>query len=273
MATFLELCQAVAAESGTIHGVQPATTTGQTDRLGLIVGWVRQAWVDIQNSADWRFLYRDFTQAGVVRLVQGQRTYTGKLLRSDFARWVLADPLNGTGMTADPGERGDRSGEFELFPMDYEAYRRTHQFVVGDEQGVPRNVAVNYENDLVVGPIPDRTYVLRGPYVRAPQMLGKDADGNDLSQPDEDVPIMPAQYHEAIKWKALRLLGEFDEADTLVLQTADINYRSYASAMRRDLLRRGGPYIDTEGGLGGSLGGRSFGTGVFGPPPTAGFGA
>ena len=66
------------------------------------------------------------------------------------------------------------------------------------------------------------------------------------------------------------LLAEFDEADTLVLHTAERNYRSYSGAMRRDLLRRGGPYIDSDP-LGGSFGGRSFGGGGFGPPPTVGF--
>jgi hypothetical protein len=45
---------------------------------------------------------------------------------------------------------------------------------------------------LLVGPKPDKAYVVRGEYQRGPQTLADDGD----------VPIMPTQYHDAIVWRA-----------------------------------------------------------------------
>lgn len=225
------------------------------------MSWVRQAWLDIQNSARWRFLYRPFPDTAA--LVAGTACYDGTSLGiEDLASWIISDPASGPSLSLyDPDE--GVADQQDVFPTDYQLLERRYLF--GDEsenRDRPLEVAINDQNQLCFGPVPDKAYRLVDFYVRTPQILER----------DDDVPIMPARYHEAIKWQALRLLAEFDEADTLVLQTADLNYRSYASAMRRDLLRRGGPYIDFDGGLGSSLGGRSFGTGAFGPPPTTGFG-
>lgn len=220
--------------------------------------------MDIQHSADWRFLYKDLPENTPARLTPGTAAYSGagSFSLDDFSRWVLADPFSGSAISLQ-GPNESRADEQYLAPTDYQVLRNRYYFGgQADLTDRPLEVAVNDQNELAFGPIPDKAYIVRGRYIRSPQILTVDAD----------VPIMPAQYHEAIKWKALRLLGEYDEADTLVLQTAELNFRSYASAMRRDLLRRGGPYIDTEGGLGGSLGGRSFGVGAFGPAPTTGFG-
>ena len=257
----------MAAESGTIQGAgKPGTVTGQTDRLGLIVSWVRQAWLDIQNSARWRFLYRDLP--GTAVLVQGTDCYDAAsfgLRADDFQSWVIADSQIGAALSIwDPTVFPDnpQADQSDVFPTDDALRKRTYGYgAEAVRQGRPLEVAINDRNQLCFSPIPDAAYRVTGTYIRSPQILNA----------DEDVPIMPAQYHEGIKWKALRLLAEFDEADALVLQTTDLNFRRYYDPMRRDLLRRGGPYIDTES-LGGSLGGRSFGVGAFGPPPTAGFG-
>lgn len=259
---------------------------GQTARLGLIVEFVRQAWLDIQNSANWRFLYRDIPTGK--SLAAGTACYAGTVRGLDLPRfrgWIVADAFSGNAVSLqDPDE--DRGDEQRVGAVDSQVLARQHYFgAEADTQERPLVVAINDANELCFGPIPDKNYILRGRYVRGPQIFALDADGapdpddpyqvpeGDSFAPDRQEPIMPADYHAAIKWKALRLLGEFDEADALVLQTTDLNFRRYYDAMRRDLLRRGGPYIDTEGGLGGSLGGRSFGIGSagFGPPPTAGF--
>ena len=291
MATFLELCQQVAHESGTIEGTRPLTTDGQTGRLGLIVSFVRQAWLDIQNTARWRFLYKELPGNAVLR--PGVHTYKPDSLglgAQDFQAWELVDPQIGTSMSI--WDINPRTNTFEnpqddqtdLFAIDYATLKRRFQYgteAVRRER--PRYVAISDAVDeLVFAPTPDAVadggdaslvpqYRLVATYVTAPQIFREEGDD------DVEPAGLPVRYHEAIKWKAMRLLAEFDEADALVLQTAQLNLNSYLSAMRRDLLRRGGPYIDTQGGLGlgGSIGGRSFGLGIgagFGPPPTAGFG-
>ena len=260
MATFLELCQAVAAESGTINGVRPQTTVGQADRLGLVVSWVRQAWVDIQNSARWKFLRVALPPEAA--LVQGQKLYApasfgiGAGAVPPLQSWILDRNTPLSIYDPDLGQ----ADETEVHQVGYGRWRRNYDFGAEAAQ-TERPVWVAYDESasahgsIVFGPAPDKAYPLRGFYWRTPQVFAADAD----------VPIMPPQYHHAIKWAALKLLVQFDEADALAITTIDRELRSYLGPMRRDLLPRGGPYIDSES-LGGSLGGRSFG-GAFGPPP------
>ena len=252
MATFLELCQAVAAESGTITGVRPQTTIGQADRLGLIVSWVRQAWVDIQNSARWKFLRQALPAEAA--LVAGQKVYApasfgiGAGQVPPLQSWVLGPRTPLSIYDPDLGQ----ADETEVQQIGYGRWRRNYDF--GSEASqTDRPLWVAYDDSatahgsIVFGPAPDKPYRL--------QVFAADAD----------VPIMPPQYHDAIKWAALKLLVQFDEADALAITTIDRELNSYLGPMRRDLLPLGGPYIDSES-LGGSLGGRSFG-GAFGPPP------
>ena len=63
---FLELCQKTAQQTGTIQAsadgsLKPTTVTGQINRLRLIVDYVREAYIDIQNAhRGWRWLNSEF---------------------------------------------------------------------------------------------------------------------------------------------------------------------------------------------------------------------
>ena len=55
--TFLELCQRVDEESGTVAGGQPTTVTGQSGRLKTIVQWTAEAYQRIQTMrSTWLWL-------------------------------------------------------------------------------------------------------------------------------------------------------------------------------------------------------------------------
>ena len=259
MATFLELCQKVARESGTVEVDGPQTTVSQRGRLALIVDWVRQSWVDLQNMANWRFLYKEFPPSA--RLTPGSFCFDPSQFNiTDHRSWIVGDPQTGTAVTVTPiptetREDGsvvelaeDRGLESDLVPLDYEILKRIYDFgAQADENGQPLNAAINDQNQLCIGPRPDGIYKVRGKYVRLPQVF----DGDD-DQPEG----LPAAYHEAIKWKAMLLLAEFDEANSQVILTTERNFKSYYGAMRRDLLRRGGPYLELApiGGAGGAGG-------------------
>ena len=252
MATFLELCRAVANESGTLEGDRPLTTAGQTGRLALVVSWVRQGWVDIQNVAQWRFLKRPIPETA--ELVAGTRFYTAASFGiTDHQSWIVGNP---TPLSVFPAG-GDQGVESRLVFLDFEDWYLRFDYGSGAaETGKPVYVSLDSDLRLCIGPAPDANYRLRGRYGRKPQVLAADAE----------VPIMPDQYHEAIKWKAISLLVEFDEADRLVIATAERSLNSYLGAMRRDLLPRGGPYIDATP-LGGQDPGSRYYTGAFGSPP------
>ena len=58
---FLELVQMTVQQSGTIQGLRPQTVAGQVDRLKQFVDFVREAYLDIQNShRAWRWLNSRF---------------------------------------------------------------------------------------------------------------------------------------------------------------------------------------------------------------------
>lgn len=197
MSTFVQLCRAVARESGTVPTIgDPATVTGQTGRLARIVAWVNLAYTHIQNEEDnWGWLFSDFS--GAISI--GLQTYEPAVFGlSRFARWSgFDDELNWTIYKNTDGVNGE--GFMTYLP--YDEFRR--RFFVGTVQsGKPQFVSVNPRNEIVVGPKPDVACTIKGQYQKGPQSLA--ADG--------DIPEMPERFHNAILWKALIYLGTFDEA-------------------------------------------------------------
>ena len=112
---FLALCKDTALDSGVIAGIPSFTTVAApTGRIAQLVGWVRNAWIDIQNERnDWIWMRRRFAYT----LSTNQTKYTaanlgltrvGAYLRDDerhrtFTVWSTAP---------DPG-RGRDEGESE----------------------------------------------------------------------------------------------------------------------------------------------------------------
>jgi len=196
MATYLELCQQVARESGTITGVQPTTVEGQTGRLAKIVAWVDLAWREIQNRhAQWRWMREDWS----ANLTAGTDAYTAASFSiARFADWLM--PPAGIVSIFDPAL--GVADEIVLPDLTWPEWRRLYR--VGEQTADrPLHVAVKPTGEIVFGPKPDKTYTVAGEYRKAPQTLA--ANG--------DVPEMPARFHDLIAWRALLLLAEHDEAE------------------------------------------------------------
>ena len=221
MATYLELCQQVAAESGTISGVQPSSVTGQTDRLALIVRHVRDAWVEIQVSRDnWRFMRKTF--AG--DLTAGTACYTPASFNlTDLARWVTDNisDFDDDALSLYKTSAG-RADEGVIQQIDWARWRRLYDRGVHDANR-PVVYAISPANELCFGPTPDAGYTVRGEYYRTPQRLAE----------DDDVPIMPERFHTAIVWKALAKLGAHDEGEWPV-QWANGSYQGILDDLLRD---------------------------------------
>src|SRR4051812_25396411 len=85
MATFLELCEDLARESGG-PAYAPSTVLAQTGRKAQIVEWIRGAWRMVQNSkSNWAFLRAEFSKS----LTIGQTTYTATgWAITRFGEWV-----------------------------------------------------------------------------------------------------------------------------------------------------------------------------------------
>lgn len=193
MATFLELAQKVGSDSGTVQGNQPTTVAVTNDRLRKIVRWTNDAYRQIQNAhRAWLWLQGEFegdTTAGVAR-------YTGAALNADrLAEWgdresvTLFDPAVG------PANEG---------PLIYRDWLDFYRNVLRGAQtpGRPRYFSVSPAGELVLAPTPDRAFTVRGLYRKAPQTLAL----------DDDVPDMPAHFHDCIVEAAVIMLSTHDEA-------------------------------------------------------------
>lgn len=202
--TFLELCQMTVQQTGTIQGVRPTTVVGQVDRLKLICDYVSEAYVDIQKAHRmWRWMNSEFignTQVGVSKYVgtyfNDERAGT-PITR--FSQWgfkgdgldmSLSSYLTSAGNTQEGMLRWREWGDF------YETELRGPQ-----TPGKPQTFSVTPDDKLIIAPVPNAIYTLRGKYKKAPQILA--ADG--------DVPEMPAEFHTIIKDAALQYVEAFDE--------------------------------------------------------------
>lgn len=207
MSTYLELCQQVASESGTVSGTYPTAVTGQTGRLAKIVRWTNQAWRSIQNAhAEWRWMQSQFSGS----LADGTQAYaatsfddvgTGSSI-TRFAEWIY----DGSGLEArfsvyDPSV--GVSDETILHYLDWnDFYRLRMRGAVSTEEDRPAFFTIQpADNKLYVSKIPDKTYTIRGLYRKSPQELS--ADG--------DTPEMPARFHDLIVDIAVEYLDTHDE--------------------------------------------------------------
>lgn len=227
---FLQLCQEAARDSGTVAGVPSFTTVvGVTGRVEKFVGWVRDAWIDIQNERnDWQWMRRSFSQA----LTINTTTYTAAELGiADFGSWLHDLPALGwRNLTI--YEAGDQANEGELREIGYPLYRQRYMRGTHDANK-PTEWAVTPINSLAFGNKPDKAYIVQGEYRKEPQRLEADAD----------IPEMPEQFHRLIIGEALRLMAESDE----VFNVLGVKAQKY-ERLRNPLVIDQTPQVEFGGG-------------------------
>ena len=211
--TFLELCVRVHQQSG-LSGTPPAATANQIGVLAKLVGWVRDADMDIQRSkADWPFLWRRAQSA----LVAGQQQYTP--LELGLAGLATISRI--------------RSGNQPVRIVSFDTWLDRYD-MQGNGQGMVQVMTVAPDGQWWCYPTPDAAYPLTVDYYRAPVALVA----------DNDVSPIPAAYHECIVQKALMYYARFEEDQTL-MQLATMEYEQKLTEMCRDCL----PKMGFEGGL------------------------
>ena len=216
MSTFLQLVNDLERESGTVDKFSRAAdvTAPPTARQEKMVEWIKLAWEIIQNArSDWRWMRREFSAP----LAIGQSRYMpADLAIADFSAWAKPAPdmtfaLFDTVLGMDDLQ--------ELRSIDYDCWRARYARVA-DAPTRPSEWSVDYDNRLCIGPTPDKNYTLVGEYRRAPQTL----------MVNDDVPLCPPEYHQIIVWRALMMLGDHDEAPT-VISTAAMKTRNAMIAL------------------------------------------
>lgn len=198
MATFLELVKDLARESGSLSGSTVTTVVATSGRTELLVGWVRKAYNNIQNSRrDWNWLRAEATSP----LIIGSARYLPSSLGvTRFGSWVTDGddwfrPMSIYETAKGVSDEGDIA--LVQYQWWYDRYGRGTQ-----TNGRPTTYAISPAGEVVFGPAPDLDYTARFMYVKGPQELAANAD----------VPEMPARFHEMITWEAQRLLMVHDGA-------------------------------------------------------------
>lgn len=204
---FLQLCQETARDCGTVAGVPNITTTvGAQGRVLQVVGWVRDAYIDIQNERnDWLWMRRTFEAP----LTIDQIAYTpAEMGITNFGSWLHDIPAEGwRNISLYPA--GEPEKESEITEIPYQWFRERYQRGVHDHNQ-PTDWAVDPQGNILFGNKPDAAYVVRGEYRQSPQELTVDAD----------IPEMPTAYHRLIIAEAIRLMARSDEAFPVVTEKA-----------------------------------------------------
>lgn len=203
MPTFLALVQDVARESGTVPDATAITdVTGLSVRNTKLVNWVKSAWRQVQNHrSDWEWMRAEFSG----QTVAAQQRYTGaEMSASRFAAFVYSGASDEKRFSIFKTADG-ASEEKPLRFLDWPAFFSTMlRGSSASDTGPPTRFSIDPAGKLVLWPIPDAAYTVRGIYRKDEQQLTVSAD----------VPEMPARFHDVITYRALMSLATHDEAAT-----------------------------------------------------------
>lgn len=204
MSTNLELCVDLRQEA-TDSGTGPSAVTGQSGELARFVNWIKNAWVDIQNSReDWIWMRKSFTvqtvaSDGEYAYTDCTDTVTGTAI-ARWARWYKHEfkcYLTSTGV----------SGEVPLIWLNWDTFRRIYRYGT-QNNGQPIHVSQDPTGKFCLGPKPDAIYTVSGDYHIGPQVMT--ADG--------DEPEMPSRFHRLIVYEALSRYGGHRAAPEAIMR-------------------------------------------------------
>lgn len=196
--TFLKLCQEAAKECG-VSLTGPTATTGQTGRLGQIIGWVNKSWLDIQTKHDdWKWMIGSFTVNTTAS--DGQYEYS--------------DCTDATAGTAIERFRSWRTDTFKIYLtasgsdtetdlqyVDYDYwYQRWNTGAQSDSHQI--HFTIGPDQSILLGPKPGGIYTVRGEYQKSARELSG----------DDDQPDIPAEYRMAIVYRTMMKYGRYNAA-------------------------------------------------------------
>lgn len=220
--TFLELCQRVAQESGTISGVYPTTVASQTGRLKKVVDWTATAWNDIQGEHEtWKWMRGEWSGSVLPNTVR----YTPASM--DIARhrnWIT-DETNQHGAVTMYLTATGVSDEREVTFIDWEIFRA--RYLRGTQNtNRPTEYTISPAGEICFGAVSNDTYTAKGEYWKSNQTLSANSD----------TPECPTDYHMAIVWRALQMLKIHDEDMVKTQKDIDGLYEGVMFKLRRNQL-------------------------------------
>ncbi len=169
------------------QGSGPATTVSQTGIYLRIVNWINEAYAEIQRKwVDWKFRWYE----GTITTSSGDGTYA---LPSAIAGWFTdCFYYDGTRVPV----------------MPWEQYRLERDEWDDEANGTPEWIVIKPDNSLIILPTPAGTYSIRYEGFQVIDELS----GNT------DTPIIPADHHMAIVYKAMEYYGVHHDAPEILAE-------------------------------------------------------
>jgi len=201
---FITLATKLRNECGVV-GTE-TTVTGASGEWNRLVGWIADAWEDIQmlHETEWLWMRQPFsfdTTAQVGEYTPSQAGIT------NFAEWKL----NTVRCYLASAGIGD---EQWLSVMNYDNFRDLYLFNMTNLTYTrPVQVTEAPNKSIILGPKPDAVYTVVGDYQTLVTSLVGDAD----------IPAMPARFHRLIVYKAMMDYGNYESAPE-VYQRGAIKY-------------------------------------------------
>jgi hypothetical protein len=212
---FLQLCQSAAINCGVASTSAIATAlptvVNATGALGRIVGWIGDAWSDLQAAQDdWDWMRSSVLLGGGVtfQTIGGQASYRigtnpGQVgvAWANFGKWDREAIRNNT--TAN-----GFLDEIYMGDVTFDQWR--DQYMFGAQRAVqtrPYVVAVGPDQSLNLGPPPNSLYTVNADYFTAPAIMVVDTDSPIL---------LPVKFHMTIVYSAMIKYGEYESADEVV---------------------------------------------------------
>lgn len=213
---FLALVQRTARECGITTSQTTVSNPGGLELQNLI-GWVSDAWNDIQTThQDWEWM----RASASFQTMSGKAIYTPLecgIASGTFGMWAR-DTFRC--FTTSVGT----NDEMELGYTPYESWRSAYQLgSLRLTRTRPIEMTITPQKSIGLGPYPSGDYTITGDYYTAPVVLTA----------DEDVPACPVQYHMAVVWKACMSYGAFEAAPE-VYQRGELEFGKLMRRMTND---------------------------------------
>jgi hypothetical protein len=233
MKTFLQHCKGVCREAGLAGGETAITTTiAQRGQVERIINYVIQSWTEIQSlhqsaNLNWRWMHSQFELTTVAS--QDQYSYDDAALTDEIStaaidrwrNWNIKDWDNPP--TAYLTSAGEGTEGFLTY-IEWKQFKYIYRTGTQPE-GYPAHITINPQNQIVLGPIPDDIYTIKGDYQKGVQLFALDGD----------VPELPEAFEDVIMFKALTKYGLHANAPERVVAGED-GYHTYLGYLEADQL-------------------------------------
>jgi hypothetical protein len=208
--TFLELCKETRRESGSAAD-GPSSVANQVGINASLVGWVKLAYrMVVDSHSDWTFLWTRKTST----VLGSKSEYSKAELGIADAKLVwTAKVVGGTYIKETP----------------WMSYRSRREDLT--DVGTPVEFTFLPNGDIAFYPWPEAGTSIRFEYQKVAPDL----------KVDGDIPLIPAEYQDAIVWQAVLLCATDQENPALQNRAAAV-YNERYDLLNRDYRPRG-PYV------------------------------